>query len=80
MLALTIFCFFVMSQRDLERLKREEYAGGRSPSRRLLDTFGDSLRHVNRLYNNAFGYSARKVPAHMPHFIDRTIMYDLQAR
>ncbi len=39
--------------------------------RKLLDTFADSLRHVNRLYNQIYGYMARKVPAHMPHFIDR---------
>ena len=39
-----------------------------------LDTFGASLTHVNALFNRKFGYSARKVPAHMPHFIDKTIM------
>ena len=48
--------------------------------RMLLDTFGDSLRHVNRIYNKAFGYVARKVPAHMPHMIDKNIMAELQAR
>jgi hypothetical protein len=39
--------------------------------RKLLDTFADSLRHVNRLFNQIYGYMARKVPAHMPHFIDK---------
>ena len=39
--------------------------------RKILDTFADSLTHVNRLYNRYFGYLVRKVPAHMPHFIDR---------
>jgi len=48
--------------------------------RRLLDTFGDSLRHVNTLYNKAFGYTARKVPGHMPHMIDKHIMSELQHR
>lgn len=48
--------------------------------RRLLDTFGDSLRHVNTLYNRAFGYTARKVPGHMPHMVDKNIMAELQAR
>ncbi|XP_072171737.1 N-acetylglucosamine-1-phosphotransferase subunits alpha/beta-like [Diadema setosum] len=47
--------------------------------RHLLDTFGDSLRHVNKLFNKKFGYQARKVPAHMPHMIDVGIMNDLQA-
>lgn len=43
----------------------------------MLDTFGDSLRHVNKLYNKAYGFSARKVPAHMPHMVDKNIMKDL---
>ena len=30
--------------------------------------------------NNVFGPEARKVPAHMPHFIDSEIMEDLQNR
>ncbi|CAN7998761.1 unnamed protein product, partial [Ixodes hexagonus] len=46
--------------------------------RRLLDTFGDSLRHVNRLFNSAFGYEARKVPSHMVHMVDVDIMRRLQ--
>ncbi|CAH1786367.1 unnamed protein product [Owenia fusiformis] len=46
--------------------------------RHLLDTFGDSLRHVNKLYNQMFGYDARKVPGHMPHMIDKNIMNEMQ--
>lgn len=46
-------------------------------SRLPKDTFGDSLKKVNRLYNKKFGYAARKVIAHAPHFIDRDIMSDL---
>lgn len=46
--------------------------------RRLLDTFGDSLRHVNRLFNTAFGYETRKVPSHMAHMIDVEVMKRLQ--
>ena len=48
--------------------------------RKLLDTFADSLRHVNRMFNQIYGYMARKVPAHMPHFIDRQIMRRLQMK
>jgi hypothetical protein len=43
----------------------------------LADTFGDSLKFVNRLYNKRFGYTARKVIAHMPHFLDRDVLFDL---
>lgn len=54
-----------------------------SPSvtqRHLLDTFGDSLRHVNKLYNEAFGYEARKVPSHIAHFVDKNVMSRLTER
>ncbi|XP_076114277.1 N-acetylglucosamine-1-phosphotransferase subunits alpha/beta-like [Mytilus galloprovincialis] len=50
------------------------------PRRRLLDTFGDSLRHVNKIYNREFGFTARKVPGHMPHFVDRSVMYELHEK
>ena len=56
------------------------YEAPRLPQRHLLDTFGDSLRHVNLLYNAAFGVTSRKVPGHMPHMKDRNIMAELQER
>lgn len=46
--------------------------------RKLRDTFADSLRYVNKLLNSQFGFTSRKVPAHMPHMIDRLIMQELQ--
>jgi hypothetical protein len=57
-------------------------ARGRGRRRSLLmDTFGDSLIFVNQLYNAQFGTpdAMRKVPAHMPHFIDAHVMRQLQA-
>eukprot|EP01133_Synstelium_polycarpum_P003476 gene3476-3966_t len=48
--------------------------------RRLLDMFGDSLKYVNRLYTIEFGTAARKVPAHMPHLIDRDLMEEIQQK
>ncbi|TRY57871.1 hypothetical protein DNTS_017664 [Danionella cerebrum] len=53
-------------------------ADGSATARRLQDTFADSLRYVNRLLNAQFGFTSRKVPAHMPHMIDRLIMQELQ--
>lgn len=44
------------------------------------DAYADSLRYVNRLYNDAFGIEPRKVPAHIPHFVDRTVMEELQGK
>ena len=49
------------------------------PKSNKIDTFGESLKYVNRLYSRKYGSEARKVPAHMPHFIDTRIMRELQA-
>ncbi|XP_066525659.1 N-acetylglucosamine-1-phosphotransferase subunits alpha/beta [Hoplias malabaricus] len=65
---------------EKERLERElEYkADSSTTGRKLKDTFADSLRYVNKLLNRQFGFTSRKVPAHMPHMIDRLIMQELQ--
>ncbi|XP_059170682.1 N-acetylglucosamine-1-phosphotransferase subunits alpha/beta-like [Physella acuta] len=65
--------------RELGR-KANEYTVEGWQGRQLLDTFGDSLRHVNHIYNREFGFQPRKVPGHMPHMIDKNIMFELQAR
>lgn len=53
---------------------------GASPSQRqLLDMFGDSLKHANNLMSMKYGPSARKVPAHMVHLIDRDVVNAVQA-
>eukprot|EP01042_Synura_sphagnicola_P015901 gene15902-biopygen15913 len=52
----------------------EEFISRQRHRRRLLDTYAQSLIHVNRLYNKAFGTENRKVPAHVPHMIDRDYM------
>ncbi|KAL4612671.1 N-acetylglucosamine-1-phosphotransferase subunits alpha/beta [Arapaima gigas] len=63
-----------------ERLEKELvfHTSSAATSRRLQDTFADSLRYVNKLLNGQFGFTSRKVPAHMPHMIDRLIMQELQ--
>ena len=50
-------------------------------TRKLLDIYGDSLKHVNRLLNSQYGRPTdiRKVPAHMPHFVQTEVMEDLQS-
>jgi hypothetical protein len=66
----------------------EEYAcaaydaqyGEETQRRRLLDSYGESLVRANRLYDNAFGTKPRRVPAHMPHMIDKRKMAALQKR
>uniref|UniRef100_A0A8C2ZX41 N-acetylglucosamine-1-phosphotransferase subunits alpha/beta n=1 Tax=Cyclopterus lumpus TaxID=8103 RepID=A0A8C2ZX41_CYCLU len=72
--------YFQKVLEEEERLQRElSYeADGAAAGRRLRDTFADSLRYVNKLLNGQFGFTSRKVPAHMPHMIDRLIMQELQ--
>lgn len=70
----------LMPLQEEERLQNElSYESDPSATvRRLRDTFADSLRYVNKLLNSQFGFTSRKVPAHMPHMIDRLIMQELQ--
>lgn len=72
--------FFQRLLEEEERLQKElSYkADGAATARKLRDTFADSLRYVNKLLNSQFGFTSRKVPAHMPHMIDRLIMQELQ--
>ncbi|RLN63693.1 hypothetical protein BBP00_00003950 [Phytophthora kernoviae] len=44
------------------------------------DTFGDSLRFVNKLYNRAFGKAAerRRVPSHMPFLLQKSIIREIK--
>jgi hypothetical protein len=52
--------------------------GGGEVQRLNRDTYGDSLKTVNRIFNKRLGVVQRKVPAHMPHLIDRDVMQRLQ--
>ncbi|XP_006888600.1 PREDICTED: N-acetylglucosamine-1-phosphotransferase subunits alpha/beta [Elephantulus edwardii] len=54
------------------------FTNSRHTGRQLKDTFADSLRYVNKILNSKFGFTSRKVPAHMPHMIDRIVMQELQ--
>uniref|UniRef100_A0A6J0UAC7 N-acetylglucosamine-1-phosphotransferase subunits alpha/beta isoform X1 n=2 Tax=Pogona vitticeps TaxID=103695 RepID=A0A6J0UAC7_9SAUR len=66
---------------DEEEALRKEMAyftDSKQIGRQLKDTFADSLRYVNKLLNSKFGFTSRKVPAHMPHMIDRKVMQELQ--
>ena len=49
-------------------------------SRRLTDTYHDSLIHTNILLIKLFGYENRVVPAHMPHFINKQILAKIESR
>lgn len=74
------YCIFLCQFQEEERLQNElTYDSNPSATiRKLRDTFADSLRYVNKLLNGQFGFTSRKVPAHMPHMIDRLVMQELQ--
>ena len=47
------------------------------PRRKLLDSYSESLLHVQRVFSDVYGHAQRRVPAHIPHFVDRSILDDL---
>ncbi|XP_073476428.1 N-acetylglucosamine-1-phosphotransferase subunits alpha/beta [Aquarana catesbeiana] len=68
----------LFDERDVLLSELSYITNGKKVGRKLQDTFADSLRHVNKLLNGKFGFTSRKVPAHMPHMIDRIVMQELQ--
>jgi len=63
------------SARRLSSAGARGLQGAGSRRRLLMDTFGGSLRHVNRLMDSEFGHQERYVIAHMPHMIDTEIFW-----
>ena len=47
---------------------------------RRLDTYAESLLYVNKIYNTAYGFERRRVPAHMPHLLDKWIIAEMQEK
>ncbi|RWS31254.1 N-acetylglucosamine-1-phosphotransferase subunits alpha/beta-like isoform X1 [Leptotrombidium deliense] len=57
----------------------EQYSSkSQQVDRHLMDIFADSLRYVNKLYNEQFGVQIRKVPSHSAHLIDISVMQRFQ--
>jgi len=52
----------------------------RAGKRRLLNTYSDSMRHVGRVYDRAYGITTRRVPGHTPHIINRNIAASMQEK
>lgn len=45
-----------------------------------IDTYAKSLLYVNNIFNANYKFQIRKVPSHMPHLIDKTVMKSLQTK
>jgi len=65
---------------QIQKNKNAYETNSRAGQRRLLDTYADSLRHVSKIYNQAYGYTPRRVPGHMPHMINRNIATSMQEK
>ena len=59
---------------------KHKYADQWKRKPRQLDTYAESLLYVNRIYNLAYGFQRRRVPAHMPHLLDKWIINDMQEK
>ncbi|XP_051162524.1 N-acetylglucosamine-1-phosphotransferase subunits alpha/beta [Leptopilina boulardi] len=57
-----------------------KYADQWKRKSRQLDTYAESLLYVNRIYNAAYKFERRRVPAHMPHLLDKLIINDMQKK
>lgn len=57
-----------------------KYADQWKRKSRQLDTYAESLLYVNRIYNKAYKFERRRVPAHMPHLLDKWIINDMQSK
>ena len=68
---------FIVSGDSVSK-KRAQELSRPGVGRRLLDHYADSLKHVNNLLNREFGPDARKVPAHMPHYLQKSVLQRMQ--
>ena len=64
----------VFSKTPRNEAEKTIYENKPRKGRHLMDAFADSIRHVNRLYNRAYGYFSRKVPTHSAHFFNKKIL------
>ncbi|XP_034943289.1 N-acetylglucosamine-1-phosphotransferase subunits alpha/beta [Chelonus insularis] len=61
-----------------DKSDKNKYPSHLKRKTRRLDTYAESLLYVNRIYNAAYGFERRRVPAHMPHLLDKWIIDDMQ--
>ncbi|XP_014209728.1 N-acetylglucosamine-1-phosphotransferase subunits alpha/beta [Copidosoma floridanum] len=65
---------------ETSRNNKLEYADRQKKKSKGLDTYAESLLYVNKIYNKAYGFERRKVPAHMPHLLNRTVIAEMQEK
>ncbi len=60
--------------RQLLWSQSEESSSSDQKPKSMIDSYGESLLHVNRLFSKNFGHSRREVPSHIPHFVDKSVL------
>ncbi|XP_061768562.1 N-acetylglucosamine-1-phosphotransferase subunits alpha/beta-like [Nerophis ophidion] len=71
--------FKYLPKEDERQPRMQMYeTNGAAIARKLQNSFADSLRYVDRLYNRKFGIMSRQTIAHTPHMIDKFVMQELQ--
>jgi len=65
---------------NVAKLSKFLYPNQWKRNTRGLDTYAESLLYVNKIYNVAYGFERRRVPAHMPHLIDRRVVNNMQQK
>lgn len=66
--------------RSNSSIKKLAYSNQWKHNARGLDTYAESLLYVNKIYNAVYGLERRRVPAHMPHLIDKSIVNNMQEK
>lgn len=59
---------------------KQEITERKKKKTRNLDTYAESLLYVNKIYNKAYGLERRRVPAHIPLFLDRNVISEMQMK
>lgn len=63
---------------ELDAVLAEQSEQSEQPGRSLRDMYAESLVHTNMLLTQLFEYEDRKVPAHMPHFLNREVLQQIE--
>lgn len=70
-----------LNKRNIHRLKDIQHRFElNQQNRRLSDSYRDSLVYTNLQLIKLFGNTKRHVPAHMPHFINKNIMAEIEEK
>eukprot|EP00124_Ichthyophonus_hoferi_P001778 Ihof_evm2s103 gene=Ihof_evmTU2s103 len=64
---------------DAQQFKEQYKIGDFTGQRKLLDKYAESMNYVDRVFTRKYGWARRDSIQHMPHFIDRDIMTELQS-